>query len=316
MKTIRTIVAGVAELAEDDPTLLLALDLARRADAKLHLVHAYELPQLFTMAPGLEMAYPEGSMRYGEEMRELLESVVRRHPDGEGAACHVAAGSPAAVLREAAERLRADLVIVGAARRARLGMRILGTTAQRVLRTVGVPVLVARAALHRAPHRVLLTSDLSELSAPVHERALDVLDGLYALDFMELRSLLVVGLEFLPAPLGREGLERMARLELDRFLLARRARPLPVEPAVRVGDVAAEIVEEAAEWNADLLVVGTHARHGWPRLWLGSVAEACIRDAPCSVLAIPPVPVAREAEEKASHPTGVLAGLAAPVAMV
>ncbi|HEX2081385.1 MAG TPA: universal stress protein, partial [Longimicrobium sp.] len=206
----------------------------------------------------------------------------------------------------------AELVVVGAARRARLGMRILGTTAQRVLRSVGAPVLVARAALHRAPQRVLLTADLSELSAPVHERALDALDGVFGLDFMELRSLLVVGLEYLPAPLGHQGLQRMARLELDRFLLARRARPLPVEPAVRVGDVVAEIVEEAAEWNADLLVVGTHARHGWSRLWLGSVAEACIRDAPCSVLAIPPVPVAHEEheEEEVPHPGGVLAGLA------
>ena len=209
MKTIRTIVAGLAELKEDDPILLLALDLARRADAKLHLVHAYELPQLFTMSPGLDMVYPEGTARYGEEMQELLEAVVRRHPDGENAGCHAVLGSPAAVLRGEAARLRADLVVVGAARRSRLGMRILGTTAQRVLRSVSVPVLVARAALHRAPHRVLLTSDLSELSAPVHEKALDVLDGLYALDFMELRSLMVVGLEFVPPPLGREGLGRM-----------------------------------------------------------------------------------------------------------
>jgi nucleotide-binding universal stress UspA family protein len=257
------------------------------------------------------MAYPEGSVRYGEEMRELLEAVVRRHPEGERAACHAAAGSPAAVLREASERLGADLVVVGAARRARLGTRILGTTAQRVLRSVGVPVLVARAALHRAPHRLLLTADLSELSAPVHERALDVLDGLYGLDFMELRSLLVVGVELVPPPLGREGLRRMARLELDRFLLARRARPLPVEASVRVGDVAAEIVEEAVEWNADLLVVGTHARHGWTRLWLGSVAEACIRDAPCSVLAVPPAQVAHD-QEAAPPPAGAFAALAVP----
>ncbi|HEU0079034.1 MAG TPA: universal stress protein, partial [Longimicrobiaceae bacterium] len=55
-------------------------------------------------------------------------------------------------------------------------------------------------------------------------------------------------------------------------------------------------VSEATEWNADLLVVGTHGRHGLPRVWLGSVAEACIRDAPCSVLAVPPARAARGME--------------------
>jgi nucleotide-binding universal stress UspA family protein len=62
-----------------------------------------------------------------------------------------------------------------------------------------------------------------------------------------------------------------------------------VEPAVRTGGApAAEIVEEAVDWRADVLVVGTHARHGIDRLLLGSTAEACMRDAPCNVLAVPP----------------------------
>jgi hypothetical protein len=47
-------------------------------------------------------------------------------------------------------------------------------------------------------------------------------------------------------------------------------------------------VAEAAEWRADLLVVGTHARAWAARLALGSVAEAALRDAPCNVLAVPP----------------------------
>lgn len=60
--------------------------------------------------------------------------------------------------------------------------------------------------------------------------------------------------------------------------------------AVTPGWVAASAV--AGVWDPDLLVVGTHAR-GWSaRLMLGSVAEAALRDAPCNVLAVPPVPTA------------------------
>ncbi len=46
-----------------------------------------------------------------------------------------------------------------------------------------------------------------------------------------------------------------------------------------------EIVEVAAEWRADLIVVGSHGRGLFGRL-LGSVSDAVIHNAPCSVLVI------------------------------
>jgi nucleotide-binding universal stress UspA family protein len=46
------------------------------------------------------------------------------------------------------------------------------------------------------------------------------------------------------------------------------------------------IVDDAARWHADLVVVGTHGRHGIEHLLLGSVAEAVARTAPASVLLV------------------------------
>jgi nucleotide-binding universal stress UspA family protein len=43
------------------------------------------------------------------------------------------------------------------------------------------------------------------------------------------------------------------------------------------------ILSEAAEWNADLIVVGSHGRRGVNRLLLGSVSEAVALHAQCSV---------------------------------
>lgn len=43
------------------------------------------------------------------------------------------------------------------------------------------------------------------------------------------------------------------------------------------------IVDEATEWKADLIVLGSHGRSGISRLFLGSVAEAVARHAGCSV---------------------------------
>lgn len=46
------------------------------------------------------------------------------------------------------------------------------------------------------------------------------------------------------------------------------------------------IVEIAEEWNADLVVVGTHGYGAWSRLMLGSTSDSIVHHAPCSVLVV------------------------------
>ncbi len=62
--------------------------------------------------------------------------------------------------------------------------------------------------------------------------------------------------------------------------------PVEVAYRTRVGSAAEEILREAEEAGADLIVLGTHGRTGLRRLLAGSVAEAVLRRAPCPVLAL------------------------------
>lgn len=283
---IRTIVAGVSQPAEDDPTLLAAAELARWTGAALHLVLAYNLPAAISPM-GMPYATPEWTLQHGDNLRDHLQAAARRVPGGDRAVCHAVAGAPAHSILETAERVHADLVVVGAARPGRLGGPFLGTTAQRVLRGAAAPVLVVRTPLQMPLGRVLLTTDLSELSAAVHERGLDAVTSLFG-EPGAVRSLLVLPYLIVPVPLPRASIEQTARTEVEGFLATRRPRGTPVEAAVREGAPGDEIAAEARSWGADLLVVGTHGRGWGERLLLGSVAEAALRDAPCSVLAIPP----------------------------
>ena len=50
------------------------------------------------------------------------------------------------------------------------------------------------------------------------------------------------------------------------------------------------ITRLASELDADLIVIGSHGRHGIARWLLGSVAEGVVRQAACPVLMIPPLP--------------------------
>ena len=62
---------------------------------------------------------------------------------------------------------------------------------------------------------------------------------------------------------------------------------------VLIGSTARAIVDAARDRHADLIVMGTHGRHGVAHLLLGSVAERVVRTADCPVLTIRPTPAAR-----------------------
>ena len=60
------------------------------------------------------------------------------------------------------------------------------------------------------------------------------------------------------------------------------------EIIVRLGNVPKEITREAERLPADLLILGTHGRSGFERLFLGSVTEKVLRSTRVPVLTIPP----------------------------
>ncbi|SDG21587.1 universal stress protein [Paraburkholderia phenazinium] len=76
-----------------------------------------------------------------------------------------------------------------------------------------------------------------------------------------------------------------AQSTMTRHAVRGAPRIIEVEP---VGNgIAHSILAAAADLKADLVVLGTHGRRGFQRLFLGSVAERFVRMATCPVLLIP-----------------------------
>ena len=46
------------------------------------------------------------------------------------------------------------------------------------------------------------------------------------------------------------------------------------------------LIETAKEWNADLVVVGSHGRGFWGRMMVGSISDSLVHHVPCSVLVV------------------------------
>ena len=288
-QSLRRIVFGIGQNEEQDPHLPPALHLAEALGAELHVVHAHPIPE------PLAFRYPEAevfSPAVGEAVREATEQKLRGQLERAGVQgqvqLHVTPAPAANAILDVAEQIDADLIIVGATDRGAVSRVLLGTTAGRVVRMSPVPVLVNRRREVDPPQRILLTTDLSELSEKVYRKALEIIRDLAPQTQPELRTLLAIGEDLATPPARRtELLQSIAEKELHPFMERAAAGLETGTGKVRMGEHAAEILAEAEEWGAEMLVLGTHGRGGLSRFLIGSIAESVVRRAPCDVLVIP-----------------------------
>ena len=74
-----------------------------------------------------------------------------------------------------------------------------------------------------------------------------------------------------------------AHVLVERIAEELRKAGFAAQTGVRIGDVANTILDQAAEWRADLIAVGSHGQRSIHDFLLGSVAESVARRAGCSV---------------------------------
>ena len=79
-----------------------------------------------------------------------------------------------------------------------------------------------------------------------------------------------------------EDQKKPARALVERIAKELRSAGFKVDTAIEVGDIRETVIDSAADWGADLIVVGSHGK-GIQRFLLGSVAEFVARHAKCSV---------------------------------
>jgi nucleotide-binding universal stress UspA family protein len=84
----------------------------------------------------------------------------------------------------------------------------------------------------------------------------------------------------------RQQLTQVAEELTTRFANWLCSSGLTAEKQVCRGDPKTVILDEAKDWGADLIVVGSHGRTGIKRWLLGSVAQSIVNQAPCSVYVV------------------------------
>lgn len=268
-----------------DRALLRAKILAAQSGATLSIIHVVDddqPPRIINLEKDLAESL----------LRELKASVMK----AEGVECtsKVLLAAPHAGIVQAASQACPDLLIIGPHRRQALRDVFIGTTAERTIRSVECPVLMANAP-PTGPYRcALLTTDFSEGA----RRAAQVFEKLELHQRIRVAMLHVFDVPAIHLALSHMmGTQERASIVTDERKIA--ARDLSAF-AVSVGEMAAdqvlchakrrpaqEILSAAQTEGADLIVVGINGKSGLVRFFLGSVAEEVLRGANCDVLAVP-----------------------------
>ncbi|HVB99989.1 MAG TPA: universal stress protein [Candidatus Dormibacteraeota bacterium] len=85
-----------------------------------------------------------------------------------------------------------------------------------------------------------------------------------------------------------ELVHQAAEQEMAELLISGRLREVPHQAVIEEGDVWTVLSRLASVHNADLIVLGTHGRTGFEKMFLGSVAERVFRLSQLPVLTVGP----------------------------
>jgi nucleotide-binding universal stress UspA family protein len=220
----------------------------------------------------------------------IAERQLRRDLQGLGRRLTtiVQEGDPADVIARTVGELGCELVVTGIARDETLGRFLLGTTVDRLLRRMHIPVLVVRDRA-RAPYsNIVVATDFSDASLGALRMAVDLFPG-QALNVFHAYQ----------APLGQfsHDPERFAlqyrgvpehdcAAFLERFRAGAAAVP-SMQTWIEHGDVVPLIEEFVLQQRVDLLVLGARRQNALEEMLIGSTAARILLALPCDALVVP-----------------------------
>lgn len=292
MSEVKTILAALDLEAGSDAVLDRAIQLAGARQADLVLLHVIKADGLAEGAvhTGLDQDALRGRLEM--EARNAIEAMITGRQPGIRVDPLVMFGTPHDVITRVAGERGVDAIVIGPAQATSLKEKILGSTADRVLRTAPTPVLVVRRPSAKPYRHVVVAIDFSPQSEAalrqvrrlVPEAALRLVHSLdIPLPFQQ--AMLRAGSS--PAAIDRYRLAQAKKLRNDLEVLAGTIVTNGLPPiSVIEGEPASALISLSERNNIDLLALGSHGRGTVMQALLGSVAQRTVREAACDVLIV------------------------------
>ncbi len=290
---IKTILVPTDFSEHADTAIETAEVLAKPVSALIHLLHVLHLP---VQAVTPEMAVvPVGFWQDLRAHAERKLDASRKAIEAKGLRCttEIIEDIPGFAIAAAAKRVKADLIVMGSRGLTGLKHALLGSVAERTVRTSECPVLTVKhdgtGALKL--RKILVPMDFSKAAHRALEIAVEMAKSAGPAVHVILLHAYYVPIE-LEQYLVQQGdlvLERLSESvtkDLEKMLTTLQAQGVSSEYVASRGAPEHLIVEFAKEKKIDLIAMGTHGRRGLTHLLLGSVAERVVRTADCPVMTV------------------------------
>lgn len=146
MKAFEKILVPIDFASHSAAAVELAVDLARRYEARLTLVHVYE-PVDYALPPGYVVYTPEQLSRMTAELEKRLHATCREveAESGRPVEPRLLQGPPALVIIDLAQDESYDLIVMGTHGRTGVGHWLMGSVAEKVVRAAPCAVLTIKA---------------------------------------------------------------------------------------------------------------------------------------------------------------------------
>jgi nucleotide-binding universal stress UspA family protein len=289
---LTTILSGCDLSAPSDNALERAIALAELHRARLVLVHAQaDAAVAGTTDSALVTQLGEVSAAVqAAEVGRLTAKLAEIQARGVVASVISRVGPPDEVLTTVATEEHADLIVVGTHGHTGLARFLLGSVATTTLRRAPCDVLVVRGEPVRAVFtKPLVAADFSPAGAKALGRVAELLapgTPVHVIHAWQLPAgswgATLLGQTRFPWNTVHEAVLSSVQAQADKLAADHDTPPIELIQ----GPPAQVITEAAARGGYDLIVVGAHGKRGFRRLLLGSVAEATVGHAPCSVLVV------------------------------
>jgi nucleotide-binding universal stress UspA family protein len=283
MTLFSRILVGIDDSDASNDAVVLAARLAREHAGQLMLAHSVNWMPIVTQMVASGTIVDTSPMvddlkQEGEAL--LVRAVETARQAGVEAQQFIRDGEPTDRLLELAAETHCSAIVLGMHGRGMLEGMFTGSVMEGVLRASTIPVLTVRSGLvpaapaRRCFERILVGIDDSEPSEAAVATVLDLPPE----DRAHVYFYSVAG--------SGDGRHEQAERIVGKALAAADARGVAAKGRAVAGNPVEALLAAAQETQADLIVLGSHGRRGLQRLFLGSVAEHVVRNAPLPVLVV------------------------------
>ncbi|RIL04813.1 MAG: hypothetical protein DCC71_12775 [Proteobacteria bacterium] len=292
MSRFRTILVPIDFSEHADAALDRALAIARAGGGRVHLLHAYEIP-LGTIPPyGVEI--PEAVLTGVRDAAARRLEKAAHKAEGAGVPCeaHLVHAPAASAIVESARALGVDLVVMGTRGLTGLKHVLLGSVAERTVRTAPCPVLTVKpdGPASAGFAKILVPADFSTHAeralALAIELAQESAGEIHLLHAYELPASVTMAYGIAIPQTVWDGVQEAGAARLAELAKRVEKAGVRVVSHLMTAPAADAIADAAAAHRVDLVVIATRGLTGLKHVVLGSVAERTLRIAPCPVLTV------------------------------